>query len=78
MRNGTPSRSPEDLFVFDMMIHGVRGDALNTEEALNPEELEVFGVDCPSGRIGVTCPLAYQIVWLDATLSAVPSLTLRE
>lgn len=41
MRRGAgPNRTPEDMFVFDMFVHGVRG-----EELLSPEELEVFGVD---------------------------------
>lgn len=42
MRNG-PSRSPADMFGFDMIVHGVRGDPLN--DAMGDEELEVYGVD---------------------------------
>lgn len=43
IRDG-PNRSPADMFGFDMLIHGVRGDQL-PEEELNEEELEVYGVD---------------------------------
>jgi hypothetical protein len=42
IRDG-PNRSPADLFGFDMMVHGVRGDRL--PEDLTEEELEVYGVD---------------------------------
>ena len=42
---GGPNRSPADLFVFDMLVHGVRGDQLPDEEELSTEELEVYGVD---------------------------------
>lgn len=38
-----PNRSPIDMFGFDMLVHGVRGDQL--PEDLTNEELEVFGVD---------------------------------
>lgn len=44
IRNG-PNRSPADLFGFDMLVHGVRGDQLPPEDAISGEELEVFGVD---------------------------------
>ena len=44
IRDG-PNRSPADLFFFDMLIHGVRGDQLPNEEELSVEELEVYGVD---------------------------------
>ena len=43
IRNG-PNRSPADMFGFDMLVHGVRGDQL-PEEELNEAELEVYGVD---------------------------------
>ncbi|TFY51120.1 hypothetical protein EVJ58_g10727 [Rhodofomes roseus] len=43
MRDG-PNRSPADMFGFDMLVHGVRGDQL-PDEALSAEELEVYGVD---------------------------------
>lgn len=43
LRNG-PNRSPIEMFGFDMMVHGVRGDALSNDE-LSDEELEVYGVD---------------------------------
>ncbi|KAL0562770.1 hypothetical protein V5O48_019309, partial [Marasmius crinis-equi] len=36
------ARSPEDMFGFDMVIQGFRGDAVND---MTPEELEIFGVD---------------------------------
>ncbi|CAA7258605.1 unnamed protein product [Cyclocybe aegerita] len=42
IRDG-PNRSPNDLFGFDMLVHGVRGDPLN--EMMSPEELEVYGID---------------------------------
>ena len=42
---GGPNRSPMDLFVFDMLVHGVWGDQLPDEEELSTEELEVYGVD---------------------------------
>jgi len=38
------NRSPADMFGFDMLVHGVRGDQL-PEEDLAEEELEVYGVD---------------------------------
>ena len=39
-----PNRSPADMFGFDMLVHGVRGDQL-PEDDLPEEELEVYGVD---------------------------------
>ncbi|KAJ3930310.1 MAG: hypothetical protein NXY57DRAFT_898320 [Lentinula lateritia] len=42
-RNG-PSRSPEDMFGFDMIANGMRGESLD-EVAMTDEELEVFGLD---------------------------------
>jgi hypothetical protein len=41
---GGPNRSPADMFGFDMLVHGIRGDQL-PEEDLTEEELEVYGVD---------------------------------
>jgi hypothetical protein len=43
IRNG-PNRSPSDMFGFDMMVHGIRGDTLPNDD-MSQEELEVFGVD---------------------------------
>jgi hypothetical protein len=43
IRDG-PNRSPADMFGFDMLVHGVRGDALPSDD-ISLEELEVFGVD---------------------------------
>jgi hypothetical protein len=43
IRDG-PNRSPTDMFGFDMLVHGIRGDALPSDD-LDCEELEVFGVD---------------------------------
>ncbi|KZT34556.1 hypothetical protein SISSUDRAFT_991708 [Sistotremastrum suecicum HHB10207 ss-3] len=45
-----PRRSPWDMFVFDMLVHGVRGDPLHAEqqESLSQAELEVYGVDWPA------------------------------
>jgi hypothetical protein len=43
IRDG-PNRSPADMFGFDMLVHGVRGDQLPDED-LTEEELEVYGVD---------------------------------
>lgn len=40
IRHG-PNRSPIDMFGFDMLVHGHRGDEL----VLSHAELEVFGVD---------------------------------
>ncbi|KAK1219067.1 hypothetical protein PQX77_018216 [Marasmius sp. AFHP31] len=39
-----PSRSPEEMFGFDMLAHGVRGDSLQSFP-MTEEELELFGVD---------------------------------
>lgn len=39
-----PSRSPEDMFGFDMLVHGLRGDSPD-QFSMSDEELEVFGVD---------------------------------
>ncbi|KAJ3841308.1 hypothetical protein F5878DRAFT_650604 [Lentinula raphanica] len=39
-----PTRSPEDMWGFDMLVHGVRGDPID-QFAMSDEELEVFGVD---------------------------------
>ncbi|KAH7877175.1 uncharacterized protein C8R40DRAFT_1040501 [Lentinula edodes] len=39
-----PARSPEDMFVFDSLVNGVRGDEIG-QFTMTDEELEVFGVD---------------------------------
>ncbi|KAJ3976241.1 hypothetical protein EV361DRAFT_790771 [Lentinula raphanica] len=39
-----PNRSPEDMWGFDMLVHGMRGDSLD-QHRMTDEELEVFGVD---------------------------------
>jgi len=45
IRDG-PNRSPADMFGFDMLVHGIRGDQLhNPEDSLSADELEVYGVD---------------------------------
>lgn len=47
IRNG-PNRSPADMFGFDMLVHGLRGDqpfSDPVEENMTDEELEVYGVD---------------------------------
>ena len=38
------SRSPEDMFGFDMLVNGFRGNSLE-HFSMTDEELEVFGVD---------------------------------
>ncbi|KAJ3779775.1 hypothetical protein GGU10DRAFT_397919 [Lentinula aff. detonsa] len=38
-----PNQRPEEMFGFDMLVHGSRGDSL--DHHLTPDELEVFGVD---------------------------------
>ncbi|KAJ6501015.1 hypothetical protein DFH09DRAFT_1252122 [Mycena vulgaris] len=44
IRHG-PNRSPADMFVFDMLVNGVRGNQLPAEKNLSEEELEVYGID---------------------------------
>ncbi|KAJ3964906.1 hypothetical protein EV361DRAFT_15798 [Lentinula raphanica] len=39
-----PTRSPEDMWGFDMLAKGLRGDPLD-QFAMSNEELELFGVD---------------------------------
>ncbi|KAL0069944.1 hypothetical protein AAF712_002839 [Marasmius tenuissimus] len=39
-----PSRSPNNMFSFDMFTSGIRGDSLRNYP-MSEEELEVFGVD---------------------------------
>ncbi|KAJ7238332.1 hypothetical protein B0H12DRAFT_1025815 [Mycena haematopus] len=39
-----PNRSPADMFVFDMLVNGVRGNQL-PDDQLSDEELEVYGID---------------------------------
>ena len=41
---GARSRSPADMFGFDMIALGVRGDMV-TDTDLQPDELEVYGMD---------------------------------
>ncbi|KAJ3967382.1 hypothetical protein EV361DRAFT_807393 [Lentinula raphanica] len=43
-RGDGPARSPEDMWGFDMLTQGIRGDSLD-QFAMTDEELEVFGVD---------------------------------
>ncbi|KAJ3755178.1 hypothetical protein EV360DRAFT_50223, partial [Lentinula raphanica] len=43
-RGDGPARSPEDMWGFDMLVHGLRGDDLD-QYAMSDAELEVFGVD---------------------------------
>ena len=43
IRDG-PNRSPADMFGFDMLVHGIRGDRLYDDD-LTADELEVYGVD---------------------------------
>ncbi|KAJ3884750.1 hypothetical protein GG344DRAFT_60180 [Lentinula edodes] len=43
-QRNAPSRSPEDMFGFDMITNGLRGESLD-EVAMTDEELEVFGLD---------------------------------
>jgi hypothetical protein len=40
---GGPNRSPEDMFGFDMITNGIRGDFIS--DSLSDEELEVYGID---------------------------------
>ncbi|TFK18717.1 hypothetical protein FA15DRAFT_683205 [Coprinopsis marcescibilis] len=43
IRSG-PSRSPADMFGFDMLVHGIRGRQLPVDEQeMTEEELEVYG-----------------------------------
>ena len=42
---GGPNRSPADMFGFDMLVHGARGDQLQNEPVISQEEIEVFGID---------------------------------
>jgi len=46
IRDG-PNRSPADMFGFDMLVHGLRGDHpfSANEGGMTDEELEVYGVD---------------------------------
>ncbi|KAJ3817199.1 hypothetical protein EV361DRAFT_806431 [Lentinula raphanica] len=39
-----PNRSPEDMWGFDMLVEGLRGDSLDGF-AMSDQELEVFGID---------------------------------
>ena len=42
IRDG-PNRSPIDMYTFDMLVYGVRGD--NLGDMMSEEELEVYGID---------------------------------
>jgi hypothetical protein len=42
---GAPNRSPVDMFGFDQLVHGVRGDQLVHDNEITEQELEVFGID---------------------------------
>ncbi|KAJ7714981.1 hypothetical protein B0H16DRAFT_1340317, partial [Mycena metata] len=43
---GGPNRSPADMFVFNTLVHGVRGNQLPAEEEImDEEELEVYGIN---------------------------------
>jgi hypothetical protein len=46
-RGRGPSRSPADMFTFDMYVHGVRGFSTgpNPQDDIDDEELELYGVD---------------------------------
>jgi hypothetical protein len=47
IRDG-PNRSPADMFGFDMLVHGLRGDhpfSDSAEENMTDEELEIYGID---------------------------------
>ncbi|KAJ3749811.1 hypothetical protein EV360DRAFT_97725 [Lentinula raphanica] len=43
-RGNGPARSPEDMWGFDMLANGLRGDPVD-QYAMSDDELEVFGVD---------------------------------
>ncbi|EIN10148.1 hypothetical protein PUNSTDRAFT_64860 [Punctularia strigosozonata HHB-11173 SS5] len=42
---GGPNRSPADMFGFDMLTEGIRGQRLVVNETMADEDLEAFGVD---------------------------------
>lgn len=42
---GQANRSPIDLYAFDMLLHGIRGDDVFEEEELDDGELQDYGVD---------------------------------
>ena len=42
---GASNRSPSDMFGFDMLVYGARGDQLPHEPNMDDEEMEVFGID---------------------------------
>jgi hypothetical protein len=48
---GGPNRSPLDMFGFDMLVHGVRGDAIPSDD-LTAAELETYGIDWAAYRDG--------------------------
>ena len=45
---GGPNRSPEDMFGFDMMANGFRGNFISN--SLSDEELEIYGIDWAAYR----------------------------
>ena len=45
---GGPNRSPEDMFGFDMITNGIRGDFIS--DSLSDEELEIYGIDWAAYR----------------------------
>lgn len=50
---GGPNRSPADMFGFDMLVHGVRGQQLPPlypDHKLPEDELEVYGIDWTAFR----------------------------
>ena len=40
---GAPNRSPSDMFYFDMLVRGVRGESL--ADMMDQDELEAYGID---------------------------------
>ncbi len=40
---GGPNRSPSDMFYFDMLVHGIRGESLT--DMMDHDELEAYGID---------------------------------
>ncbi|KAF8235135.1 hypothetical protein L208DRAFT_1056934, partial [Tricholoma matsutake] len=42
---GGPNRSPADMFSFDQLVHGVRGDQLPHDDEMTEDDLEVLGID---------------------------------
>ena len=42
---GGPNRSPADMFGFDQLVHGVRGDQLPHYDEMTKDDLKVLGID---------------------------------